>query len=53
MDIEKELFTRDWDLPLKDRLSEDLKSAMRGASSDPEQRIRLSIIHLLNAKIKL
>lgn len=39
-------------MSLKDRLSEDLKSAMRGAPSDPEQRVRLSTIRLLNAEIK-
>lgn len=39
-------------MSLKDRLSEDLKSAMRAASSDPDQRIRVSTIRFLNAEIK-
>jgi len=39
-------------LSIKDRLKEDLKSAMRGAQSDPQQKIRLSTIRLLNADIK-
>lgn len=39
-------------MPLKERLTEDMKSAMRGASSDPEQRIRLSTIRLLISETK-
>jgi len=37
---------------LKERLSEDLKSAMRGQKTDPEQKIRVSTIRFLNAEIK-
>ncbi|MHB8841612.1 MAG: GatB/YqeY domain-containing protein, partial [Candidatus Aquicultor sp.] len=39
-------------MSIKDRLKEDLKSAMRGAVSDPQQKIRLSTIRVLNAEIK-
>lgn len=39
-------------MSIKDRLKEDLKSAMRGAASDPQQKIRLSTVRLLNADIK-
>ncbi len=39
-------------MSIKDRLKEDLKSAMRGAVSDPWQKIRLSTIRVLNAEIK-
>lgn len=42
----------DAELSIKERLNEDMKSAMRAASADPEQRIRLSTIRLLNAEIK-
>lgn len=39
-------------MSLKERLDEDLKSAMRGQRTDPEQRIRVSTIRFLNAEIK-
>ncbi|MCL6471683.1 MAG: GatB/YqeY domain-containing protein [Firmicutes bacterium] len=39
-------------MSLKDRLSEDLKSAMRAAPSDVSQKIRVSTIRFLNAEIK-
>jgi len=39
-------------MSLRERLDEDLKSAMRGQRTDPEQRIRVSTIRFLNAEIK-
>lgn len=39
-------------MSIKDRLNEDMKSAMRAAAADPDQRIRLSTIRLLNSEIK-
>jgi len=39
-------------LSLKDRLNEDMKSAMRQASADPEQKLVLSTIRLLMSELK-
>ncbi|MDP2210708.1 MAG: GatB/YqeY domain-containing protein [Candidatus Aquicultor sp.] len=39
-------------MSLKDRLNEDMKSAMRQASADPEQKLVLSTIRLLMAELK-
>ncbi|HCG99633.1 MAG: glutamyl-tRNA amidotransferase [Candidatus Aquicultor primus] len=39
-------------MSLKDRLNEDMKSAMRQASADPEQKLVLSTIRLLMSELK-
>ncbi|MDI6816076.1 MAG: GatB/YqeY domain-containing protein [Actinomycetota bacterium] len=39
-------------MSLKERLNEDMKSAMRQASADPEQKLVLSTIRLLMSELK-
>ncbi|HEY3374837.1 MAG TPA: GatB/YqeY domain-containing protein [Candidatus Aquicultor sp.] len=39
-------------MPIKDQLNEDMKSAMRAAAGNPDEKIRLGTIRFLNAELK-